>query len=371
MSEGNGIISCTPKEAKEVILAVGGELPIYMAGPPGVGKSSIVREVCKEMDAQEYILRLSVLQTFDLAGIPVPNLESKETQWMRPEILPTEEKIKASGKKFAILNLDEMASAPPALQTGAQQILLDRRIGTFSLPGPDLLWMVGSGNRMTDKAVTYKLPSPVADRLVYLDVHADYDAWREWAVANGEHPLVLAYHAQRQGINLAPEIKAEWASSAFPTPRSWHMVSTIMHRYDMSKRPGYEGPPISAKARKLAIIGAIGPIGIDFEAYCKVEANLPDVAGMLDGAVPIVEAQIAKLSPDALWVVASSAALLISEKNVPNYIRLISALPKEFALVSFKDAFNRARANNIRSLMTSQEAMKFAEDNLPYFRFDN
>ena len=104
-------------------------------GPPGIGKSSIVSESCESNKLSFIDLRLSQLAPTDLRGLPVPR--ENNCAWLSPEFLPTEGK--------GVLFLDEINLAPPAMQGVAQQLILDRRVGSYELPDGWFVWAEREG----------------------------------------------------------------------------------------------------------------------------------------------------------------------------------------------------------------------------------
>ena len=78
-----------------------------------------------------------------------------------------------------------MNSAAPAVQAAAYQLILNRRVGQYTLP--DNVYIVAAGNREADKGVTYRMPSPLANRFVHLEIKVDFDDWFAWAVQNDIH----------------------------------------------------------------------------------------------------------------------------------------------------------------------------------------
>jgi MoxR-like ATPase len=87
--------------------------------------------------------------------------------------------------------LDELNSAPPAVQAAAYQLILNKRVGTYKLPaGVDI---VAAGNRDGDRGVTYRMPAPLANRFVHLEAKVDFDDWQDWATLNKVHPEVVGY----------------------------------------------------------------------------------------------------------------------------------------------------------------------------------
>lgn len=91
---------------------------------PGIGKSSIVAQIAQERDIDFVDVRLSQLAPTDLRGLPVA--EDGISKWYPPEFLPRDGK--------GILFLDEINMAPPAMQGVAQQLILDRRVGSYKVP---------------------------------------------------------------------------------------------------------------------------------------------------------------------------------------------------------------------------------------------
>ena len=119
------------------------KLPVFIWGAPGIGKSSIVKQIAKEQELNFLDLRLSLLDPTDLKGIPFFNAETKEGVWAKPSFLPSIEGSKG------ILFLDEINTAPPAVQASAYQLILDRKVGEYELPEG---WsIVAAGNRENDR----------------------------------------------------------------------------------------------------------------------------------------------------------------------------------------------------------------------------
>src|SRR5882672_6275659 len=93
-------------------------------GAPGIGKSSIVAQTAEVHQMEMIDLRLSQLAPTDLRGLPVA--ENGVSRWFPPEFLPREGK--------GVLFLDELNLAPPAMQGMAQQLILDRKVGSYCAP---------------------------------------------------------------------------------------------------------------------------------------------------------------------------------------------------------------------------------------------
>ncbi len=218
-------------------------------GPPGVGKSSIVAQTARQHDLEFVDVRLSQLAPTDLRGLPVP--ENGVSKWFPPEFLPK------GGQ--GILFLDELNMAPPTMQGMAQQLILDRKVGSYTLPEGWFIW--AAGNRKEDRAAVFDMPAPLANRFLHLEVEPDLESFKAYAFAAGLHERILAFLAFRPSLLHAVDTK----HPAWPSPRSWEMASTLL-------KAGLEIAPV---------IGA--GTSAEFDAFVKVYEVLPELEPILSG----------------------------------------------------------------------------------------
>jgi hypothetical protein len=264
----------TPNEARSRLLrAFKVKRPVFLWGPPGVGKSELVADLTEELGGLCIDLRLGQMEPTDLRGIPFYNKESGKMEWAQPVELPTEEM--AAEYPVVTLFLDEMNVAAPAVQAAAYQLILNRRLGTYYLPKNVVI--VAAGNRESDKGVSFRMPMPLANRFVHLEVRADYDSWNEWAVQHRVHKDVVGYigFAKNDLMDFNPRS----SSRAFATPRSWSFVSEFLYDEDAT----------DAELADL-ISGTIGNgLGIKFMAHRKVASKMPNPTDILSGKVKNLE----------------------------------------------------------------------------------
>ena len=248
--------------------------PVFIWGPPGIGKSERVEGIANDMNGHMIDLRMSLMEPTDLRGIPFYNKDSGLMEWAPPVDLPTEEFAKDF--PIVVLFLDEMNSAPPSVQAAGYQLILNRRLGQYKLP--DNVVIVAAGNRETDKGVTYRMPSPLANRFVHLEMKVDFESWFDWAVANDVSPEVIGYisHAKGDLFDFDPRS----ASRSFATPRSWVFVSELIE----------DGG--SEDELTDLIAGTIGEgLAIKFMAHRKFAADLPKIEDILSGKVTDLKTQ--------------------------------------------------------------------------------
>jgi hypothetical protein len=189
--------------------------------------------------------------------------------WAPPAELPNAEM--AAKHNQIILFMDEMNSAAPAVQAAAYQLVLNRKVGTYTLP--DNVFIVAAGNREADKGVTYRMPAPLANRFVHLEMAVDWDDWFSWATENRVHKDVVGFltFSKKDLYDFDPKS----GSKAFATPRSWSFVSELLFDEDED-----EGTLTDLTS------GAVGEgLAIKFMAHRKVASKLPNPTDILSGKV--------------------------------------------------------------------------------------
>jgi len=272
MSKQEDIVSRAvgPNGAKRALRrAFKAKRPIFLWGAPGLGKSDIIKQLGDELNAPVIDIRLSLWEPTDIKGIPYFNPESHTMQWAQPAELPNAEF--ASEHDNVILFLDEMNSAAPSVQAAAYQLVLNRKVGTYTLP--DNVLIVAAGNRDADKGVTYRMPAPLANRFVHLEMKVDFDDWFQWSTVNKIHKDVVGFltFSKKDLYDFDPRS----SSKAFATPRSWSFVSELL--FDDEEDTNVLTDLIS---------GSIGEgLAVKFMAHRKIASKLPDPRDVLNGSV--------------------------------------------------------------------------------------
>ena len=222
---------------------------IMIWGAPGIGKSSVVSAVAKKNKLEFIDLRLSQLAPTDIRGLPEPR--DGISYWCPPEFLPT------SGK--GILFFDEVNMAPPAIQGIAQQLILDREVGSYKLPEGWFVW--AAGNRKEDHAAVFDMPAPLSNRFFHLEVTTGLNEFKQYAIKNDIDDRIISF------INFRPKLlhQIDKNSPSWPSPRQWVKSNNLL------------------KAN-LDIDPAVGAAAAaEFRSFCKIYKILPDIDKILGG----------------------------------------------------------------------------------------
>ena len=265
-----GTRTVSPNSAKASIKhAMLKKRPLFLWGPPGIGKSDIVRQITDSFTNSYLIdIRLSLWEPTDIKGIPYFDSNSGTMVWGAPSELPTQEF--AAQYDTIVLFLDEMNSAAPSVQAAAYQLILNRRVGTYKLP--DNVVIVAAGNREADKGVTYRMPAPLANRFIHLELAVSFDDWFSWAVDNKIHTDVVGYltFAKKDLYDFDPKSP----SRSFATPRSWTFVSELLEDDD------------DDNTTTDLVSGAVGEgLAVKFMAHRRVASKMPNPTDILLGKV--------------------------------------------------------------------------------------
>jgi hypothetical protein len=246
----------------------GHHTPVMLWGPPGVGKSDMVREVALKHQAPVIDIRLSQMEPSDLRGIPFRNEDKVE--WAIPSILPDADHQGPQG----ILFLDEITSAPPTVSAAAYQLILDRRLGEYQVP---VGWAIfAAGNRQGDRGVTYSMPAPLANRFSHFEVETHLDDWVAWAYRNSIDERIIAF------LRFRPELLFDFDPAhnpvAFPSPRSWEFAHRALQKF--------ESHPQLLQGTLQACVGPAA--GVELNAFVNSLDKMPDLDAILAGEkVPV------------------------------------------------------------------------------------
>jgi MoxR-like ATPase len=258
-------------------VAVSAGVPVVLWGSPGTGKTSVVRALAAALDWPVEVVIGSIREPADFAGLPVVHdgeVRMAPPGWAR----------RLADAEVGVLFLDELTTAPPAVQAAMLRIVLERVVGDLALPGG--VRVVAAANPPEQAADGWDLAPPLANRLVHLDWPVDARAVASGLAVGFPSPLtvrprpveptrMLAARAQvaafltvRPTLVLQVPKIAALAGRGWPSPRSWETAATLL--------AAAETMAVSAEVRACLLTGAVGEgAGLEFLSWLA-NADLPD-----------------------------------------------------------------------------------------------
>lgn len=269
-------------------IAVQAGIPVILWGAPGIGKTSAINKMAADYGMTLETVIASIREPSDFSGLPVVG-EGDSVSFAPPKWAKT-----LAESKNPLLFLDEISTAPPAVQAALLRVVFDRVVGDLSLP--DNLKIIAAANPPDQAAGGWELSPPLANRFLHLDCVPDYDDWAT-GMESGKWPsaktaridekwrdnlpearvLVAAFIRTRPGLMISVPDKAEDAGRAWPSCRSWDMLATLW-------AAGKSAALGKAEREKVLLDLCEGSVGqgaaIEFRTWVK-ELDLPDPEHLL------------------------------------------------------------------------------------------
>ena len=212
----NAATTLTQKQLSDFLLNVAVVRPVFVWGPPGVGKSSLVQAFAAQVGLECVSLLGSQLAPEDILG--VPQIVDGTSRFCPPRTI-------ARDKPYCLF-LDELNACSHEVQKSFYSLIHERRVGEYELPAGSVV--IGAGNRAQDSAIVKPMSSALLNRMVHVHLKVSHRDWLDWAHANGIHPWVTEYIQTRPDHLWTQPPKHE---EPFSTPRSWHMLSDALKEY--------------------------------------------------------------------------------------------------------------------------------------------
>jgi ATPase family associated with various cellular activities (AAA) len=263
--------------AEALGVAVAARVPVLLWGAPGTGKTSAIRAMAAAMGLPCETVIASIREPSDFAGLPVVTGNAVR-------FAPPLWAIRLADAGTGVLFLDELSTAPPAVQAALLRVVLERTVGDLTLPAD--VAVVAAANPPEQAADGWDLSAPLANRLCHLSWQTSprsiadglAGGWAapsvpllppEWLAAEQLHKgIVAAFLQVRPALAIAPPSSAAEAGRGWPSPRTWEMAARLMTAADAARA--------SDQARSALIRGAVGDgAGVEFLAWL-VEMDLPN-----------------------------------------------------------------------------------------------
>jgi len=220
-------------------LAVELNLPVLLWGAPGCGKTARVTDYAKRTGRHIEVIIASLREPADICGLPVVKDDGTV-------VLATPQWAKNLCEKGGVLFIDEITTAPPAVQAALLRVVLDRVVGETKLP--DDVRIIAAANPPQQAAGGWDLALPLCNRFIHFDIGVNTDDWMDgfacgWGVSDdttyktADYTDLSATMPQARGIIAAfiqrfpthlSAIPEDLTKRAYPTPRSWDMACKVI-----------------------------------------------------------------------------------------------------------------------------------------------
>ena len=281
----------TPEGEWRVPLAA--QRPVYLIGPPGVGKTAAVAQVAGRLGVGYAAYTMTHHTRQSALGLPMivrKTLNGEErsvTEYTVSEIVAGVWEKAEAGAETGILFLDEINCVSESLMPAVLQLLQYKTFGVHALPRGWMIVCAGNPPRYNRYAHTFD--AVVMDRLRVIEVEPDYEAWREYAVRRGAHPAVRSYLALRTGDFYVPD------GDRIVTARSWTDLSDMM----LALEAGGEAISPSLFGQYLQVEEVAERFSLYFRLCADTGARLDEAVADRDGGrlagLPFDEALFAAL----------------------------------------------------------------------------
>ncbi|HST83190.1 MAG TPA: AAA family ATPase [Kineosporiaceae bacterium] len=268
-------------------LAISANLPVLLWGQPGIGKSSVIERLARDLQLPLETVIASVHEPSDFAGLPIVGPDpAREGIPMAPPDWAV--RLHRSGR--GVLFLDELSSAPPAVQAALLRVVLERRVGSLTLP--PAIRIIAAANPAETAADGWQLAAPLANRFIHLPwlhdpgivVRGLAGCWPHVlpprlmptgldAAVRKARSLVCGFLTARPDYTHRLPTGIEARGGAWPSPRTWEMALRLM-AFAFAAEAGSE-------ALSIVVRGVIGDgAGLELMAFLE-RADLPDPEELL------------------------------------------------------------------------------------------
>ncbi len=274
-------------QLEALTLAVAADLPVLLWGEPGIGKTAALHQLAAALELPLTTVIASVHEPSDFAGLPI--IGDDPAQQGVP-LAPPDWAVRLVRAGRGLLFLDELSTAPPAVQAALLRLVLERRIGALQLP-PGVR-IVAAANPRSSAADGWELSPPLANRFVHLQWAHDPEVVVRglggvWPVATLprldpqalEPAVALARRAVCGLLAARPELVHRLPTTetrrggAWPSPRSWDMTLRLTA---FATAAGS-----SREVLSLLVRGTVGDgPGLELMAYLD-RMDLPDPEDLL------------------------------------------------------------------------------------------
>ena len=265
----------------EFVIPVNKQRPVFLYGPPGIGKTAVMEQIAKEMNigivsysmthhTRQSALGLPFIKTKTFGGV-----EYDVSEFTMSEILSdVYSYIERTGKTQGILFLDEINCVSETLAPSMLRFLQYKTFGSH--PVPDGWVIVAAGNPPEYNKSVKEYDIATLDRIQKIEIQSDYDVWREYAINEKVHPSIITYLDAKATdfyiIENTPDGKQ------FVTARGWEDLSRLMYSFEQKN--------IEIDVEFISQYIQVPTVAADFASFYKTFQKMSEICSpkdVLDG----------------------------------------------------------------------------------------
>ena len=226
------------------VIPIERQRPVFLMGAPGIGKTAIMEQVAEELKIG--LVSYSMTHHTRQSALGLPFIVEKDyggekysvSEYTMSEIIASVyDTIEATGLAEGILFLDEINCVSETLAPAMLQFLQYKTFGRHKVPSGWIVVTAGNPPEYNNSVREFDIVT--WDRLKRIDVEANYDAWKEYALSKGIHPAVTTYLDIKNDDFYKIETTVDGKS--FVTARGWSDLSDIIKIYEQKELPVNEG----------------------------------------------------------------------------------------------------------------------------------
>ena len=300
-----------------------GNVPM-VKGSPGIGKSSIFKQVAKKLGLKVLDHRLSTSAPEDLSGLPeffTDGDGNRRARFAPFDIFPIEGQSIPEGFQGWLLFLDEFNSAPKSVQAAAYKLVLDRMVGQSNLHERVLVGC--AGNLSTDRAIVNALSTAMQSRLCHFTLVHDHTEWLEDVALKQNYDMRVIAYLNRYKSRLF-DFRADHNEDTFCCPRTWEFVNN----YVQLEAPG--AIPIGETSTYAGTITS--GVAVDFVQFTAVFQSLINYKDV------IADPENCPIASDNAqqWANITHLMEMVDEKNYGAFAKYANRFALDFRILFFR-----------------------------------
>lgn len=225
----------TKDEFGGYVIPIEKQRPVFLMGPPGIGKTAIMEQIASELGVG--LISYSMTHHTRQSALGLPFIVQKNyggqeydvSEYTMSEIIASVyDMMEETGLREGILFLDEINCVSETLAPSMLQFLQYKIFGRHRVP--DGWIVVTAGNPPEYNNSVREFDIVTWDRLKRIDVEPDFGVWKEYAYLSNVHPAIISYLDVKHSDFY--KIESTVDGKSFVTARGWSDLSDMIKLYE-------------------------------------------------------------------------------------------------------------------------------------------